>query len=224
MPDFPKSAGGGATAAEVWAYATRKLTGLDGTPRSDLLGEDATFEAGVGARKVKIDNVDALVSSRSSHVASDIWAVATRQLTAITGTPRSDLLGEDATFEAGTGARKIRIDKIPAALASVESSVVMDGTEKTLIEITDVKVGHIEVWVDLTPMVGGDTIVIRYWKKIKAAGSYAKYAEETYSGAQTIPLLDVLNKGAYRDTKVTAQQTVGTNRTLDVQVIRTREA
>ncbi len=250
LPDFPKTSG--ATAAEVWANATRTLSAFTGQPRTDLVGADNAIWANatrtlsaftgtprtdlIGAdqslttqgytsvRATKIDNLDATVSSRSTLVATDVWAAATRTLSAFTGQPRIDVLGEDATFEAGTGARKVRIDKIPAAVAPVETSILMNGTEQNLVEVTDVKVGTIESWVDLTPMLAGDTIVVRYYKKVKAAGAYVKYAEESYSGVQTLPLLCILKKMSYRDTKVSAQQTLGTNRTLDIQTIRTVEA
>ena len=133
-------------------------------------------------------------------------------------------MGEDASFEAGTGARKVRIDKTPAFEAAVEASIVMDGTEKTLVEKTDDKMGLLDGYVDLTPMAGGDTIVVRQYMKVKAAGAYVKYAEETYTGAQTIPLLHIVTKPAKTSIKVTAQQTAGTNRTLDVQFFRRKEA
>jgi len=156
--------------------------------------------------------------------AGDVWTYGTRQLTGLTGTPRSDLLGEDATFEAGTGTRKSRIDKTPAFETPVETSVAMDGTEKTLVEKTDGKMGLLDGFVDLTPMAGGDTIVIRQYMQVKAAGTYIKYAEETYSGAQSIPLLNIVTKPAKDKIKVTAQQTAGTNRTLDCQFYRRKEA
>lgn len=174
---------------------------------------------------------------------SEVWAEPTRTITALTGQPRTDIIGQDNSLETTTGTRiaKVdnvdaavstraleaggRLDSIPAFVAPSESSILMDGTEKTLIEVTDIKAGEIEAWVDLTPMAGGDTIIIRYSRKMKAAGAYAKYAEETYSGAQTIPALCILSKKIYRDTKVTATQTaIGVYRTLDIQVIRTRIA
>jgi len=255
MPDFPQI--GGATAAQIWAYATRRLSDAtnitsDGATINQAL--IANLDAAISTRsshsaadiwavatrrlsdaqnitsdgatidQAKIARLDADISSRSSHAAADVWGVASRQLTAITGTPRSDLLGEDASFEAGTGARKARIDKTPAFETYVETSVVMDGTEKTLVEKADDKMGMLDGYVDLTPMQAGDTIVIRQSMKVKAAGAYVKYAEETYSGAQTIPLLHVVTKTAKTSIKVTAEQTAGTNRTLDVQFFRRVEA
>jgi len=183
MPDYPKIA----TPSQVWSEPTRTLSALTGQPRTDILGEDTTFEAGVGARKAKIDNVDAQVSTRALEVGG-------------------------------------RLATIPAFVAATETSVLLDATEKTLIEITDVKSSEIEAWVDLTPMGAGDTIVVRYWRKMKSGGDYVKYAEETCSGTQSIPALCILNKKVYRDIKITAQQTLGTSRTLDVQIIRVKEA
>ena len=225
-PDFPSSPGGGATAAQIWAYATRELTNFVGTPRTSLIGADESLDTHgyTTVRAGKLDQLDATISSRSSHTAADIWAVATRQLTAITGTPRTDLLGEDATFEAGTGARKARIDETPAFETPIETTITMDGTEKILVEKTDAKQGLLEGYVDLTNMASGDTIVVRQYMKVKAADSYVKYAEETYTNAQTIPLLYVQTKGAKTSIKVTAQQTAGTNRSLDVQFFRRKEA
>jgi len=209
------------SAADVWDVVTRTITALTGQPRTDLMGEDASFEAGAGARKARLD---AAISSRSSHTAADIWGVVTRELTGITGTPRTNLLGEDATFEAGSGARKARLDAIPAFETPIESSVVMDGTELTLVEKTDNKMGLLDGYVDLGPMEAGDTIVIREYMIVKAAGSYAKYAEASYSDVQSLPLLHVVTKTAARSIKVTAQQTAGVNRTLDVQFFRRRQA
>jgi hypothetical protein len=228
-PDFPKPAGGGATAAEVWTYATRELTGLTGTPRSDLIGANESLDTHgyTSARAAKMDQLDVAISSRSSHSAADVWAVAARTITAFTGQPRTDLLGEDASFEVGTGARKVRIDRldnIPAFETPVETSIVMDGTEKILVEKTDSKLGLLDGYVDLTPMQAGDTIVVRQYMQVKAAGTYVKYAEETYSDAQTLPLLHITTKTAKDKIKVTAQQTAGTNRTLDVQFYRRLQA
>lgn len=210
MPDFPQV--GGATAAQVWAYATRELSADGGNVIRDAILSDATPFAG--------GNVDAAISTRSDHAAADIWAVVTRELSGITGTPRSDLLGEDADFEAGSGARKARIDNTPAFETPVEASIAMDGAEKVLVEKTDDKQGLLDGYVDLTTMNTGDTITIRQYMKVKAAGAYVKYAEETFSGAQTIPLLHVVTKTSKTSIKVTAQQTAGTNRTLDVQFYR----
>ncbi|MBU1173034.1 MAG: hypothetical protein KKD44_26020 [Proteobacteria bacterium] len=295
MPDFPAPPGGGATAAQVWAYATRELSGLTGTPRTDLLGEDATFEAGVGARKAKIDNVDqaisavktdilvdpvtdkidgsqidasiagrapaneydteldvaistratqaqilsdatpflganldAAISSRSSHAAAAIWAEAARTLTGLTGTPRTDLLGEDASFEAATGrpAKIPRLDNIPAYETPVEATITLTGpaTEDVLVEKLDNKIGLLDGYADLTPMGASDTVVIRQYMQVKAAGTYVKYAEETYSAAQTIPLLHIITKTAKDKIKVTAERTAGTVASLDVQFYRRLQA
>jgi len=238
MPDFPR----GATASEVWAYATRELSGDSGNIIRDAVVSDATkipggnVDAAISTRSTltqaqilsdatpfaggNIANLDAAITSRSSHAAADIWGVAARTITALTGTPRTDLMGEDATFEAGTGARKARIDATPAYETAVETSVLMNGTEQTLVEKTDNKQGILEGYVDLTPMVSGNVIVIRQWMKVKAAGAYVKYAEETYTGAQTIPLLYIVTKAAKTAVKVTAQQTDATYKTLDCQFYR----
>jgi len=267
MPDFPSPAGGGATAAEVWAYATRGLS-TPGDYKADVTNLDVAVstrapEAGgnLAAVKGKTDNLPALpapaneydaeldaaistrapsgeyntemahldvdVSSRSSHAPGAIWAEATRTLTALTGTPRTDLIGEDASFEAATGrpAKILRLDNIPAYESPVEASILMDGSEQVLVSKEDDKIGVLDGYVDLTTMAADDVIVIRQSMQVKAAGAYVKYAEETYSGPQTIPLLHIVTKTAKDKIKVTAEQTgIGTYRTLDVQFYRRLQA
>jgi len=217
--------------AVIWNYSVRTLTDLTGKPRSDLLGADQDL-ATIGytsARAAKLDNLDVAVSTRSSHTAADVWAVSTRTLTSLAGQPRIDLLGEDASFEAGTGARKTYIDRLARIEAfddPIEGTVTMDGTEKNVVldEITGNPPRFLEGYIDLSPMASGDTIVVRQYMKIAADGDYVKYAEETYSGAQSLPLLYITTKSGRYGIRVTAQQTAGVNRVLTFQFFRRRVA
>lgn len=292
MPDFPQI--GGATPAEVWAYATRRITNIDDARaakidnldqtisqvKADILVEPATdkidgsqIDASVASRSshapgdillvpaekidaVKLDatiasrapaseydaeldvvvssrapaaeydiemaHLDADISSRSSHAPGAIWTEATRTITALTGTPRTDLIGEDASFEAATGrpAKIPRLDNIPAYETPVESSILMDGSEQILVSKEDNKIGLLDGYVDLSSMDTDDVIVIRQSMQVKAEGTYVKYAEETYSGPQTIPLLHIVTKTAKDKIKVTAEQTNVAYKTLDVQFYR----
>jgi len=127
-----------------------------------------------------------------------------------------DLMGEDATFELGTGARKARIDRILATEPEIEGSVLMDGTEQELAK-SELGVQHqIEGMVDLTPLALGDTVLVRVYMSIKTPVSYAKYAEETYSGPVSPSLLFICTKVAKYGLKVTIQQT-GNYRTFNSQ-------
>jgi len=138
-----------------------------------------------------------------------IWAYGNRTLTGLTGTPRMDLMGENADFEAGTGLRKARIDRILAAEPEIEGSVLMNGGEQILGQ-SELGVQHqIEGMVDLTPLALGDTVVVRVYMNIKTPISYAKYAEETYSGPVSPSLLFICTKVAKYGLKVTIQQTAG---------------
>ncbi len=120
---------------------------------------------------------------------------------------------------------KALIDAInsPTFETPVEATITMDGTEKVLVEKTDGVIALVEGYVDLSNMAGGDTIVIRQYMKVKTGAAYVKYAEETYSGAQAIPLIYISAKPANIAIKLTAQQTAGVNRSLDCQFGRLRE-
>jgi hypothetical protein len=229
-PDFPRPVVT-VDPSVIWNYSTRTLTSLTGQPRIDLIGADESLDSHgyTSARASRLDNLDVAVSTRSSHTVADIWGYATRTLTGLTGQPRIDLLGEDASFEAGTGTRKALIDRLASMEAfdtPIEGSVTMDGTELNVVldEVTGNPQRFLEGYIDLSPMASGDTIVIRQYMKITATGAYVKYAEEAYSGAQSLPLLYIVTKPGRYGIKVTAQQTAGTYRTLAYQFFRRRTA
>jgi|GEM_PF-1940887 len=76
------------SAANVWAVATRALTDKAGFALStagikaiwDQATSALTTAGSIG--KLLVDNINATISSRSSHAASAVWSVATRLLTA----------------------------------------------------------------------------------------------------------------------------------------------
>ena len=219
MPDFPKI--GGASAAEVWAAATRKLTGFDGTPRTDLMGENADFEAGTGARKARIDAAISAVKAKTDIIGASVALEAAGNLAAVK--TKTDALPADpasntqvntrADATAYTAGRAAKIDKIQDFLEEGVGTLTADGTEQIVRDYTGT--GRLHAYVDLTNMAAGDTTVIRQFMKVKAAGAYIKYAEETYSGAQTLPMLHVILKPGKNGVKVTLQQTAGVNRAYD---------
>ena len=231
MPDFPRAA----TASEVWAYAARALTdkadfALSAASRAAVVDEawDEAQSGHVGAGTFG-KRLDADMTTRSTHAAADIWAVAARTITALTGTPRSDLLGVDATFEASTGTRTTRIDRlanIEAFDAAIEGSITADGTEQNLIldEVAGDPSRFLEGMVDLNNMAAGDAVTIRQYLSLVTPVAYRKYAEESYSGAQTMPALFIVSKSGRYGIKVTLQQTAGTYRVFPYQFFRRRIA
>jgi hypothetical protein len=218
-PDFPRVT---ATVdpATIWNYSSRTLTSFTGQPRTDLIGADESLDTHgyTSTRAGKLDNLDATVSSRAT--AADVWAYSSRTITTLAGQPRIDILGEDASFEAGTGARKAVLDRLLAPTSPLEGTLSADGTEQIVVEATGTLEFQLDGYIDLTNMASGDTVVVREYMKIQPAGSYVKYAQEPYSGAQDIPLLHVLTKPARYGLKVTLQQTAGTNRDYPYQFFK----
>jgi hypothetical protein len=222
LPDFPKVSG--VTAADVWGYATRTLTHITGDPRTDLIGANESLDTHgyTSTRAGYLENLDAAISTRGTDAgaATAVWGAAARTITAFTGQPRTDLLGENAAFSAATGARIANLDRmanVPAFVAVTEVSVLQDGKEQTLVEKSDGLQGLLEGDIDLTPMQSGDTVVVKQYMKVKSGGAYVLYAQETYTDAQSLPLLHISTKSNKRSIKVTIQQTAGTNRTFDAQ-------
>lgn len=95
-------------------------------------------------------------------------------------------------------------------------SVVMDGTEKTVVETTSVGDAQLDVDADFNSMASGDTIVVRVYKRVDGT-NYRLFDSFTLSGAQTYAAKSLVSATWYNDVnrvKVTLQQTAGVNRTI----------
>jgi hypothetical protein len=228
VPDFPRVSAV-VDPAVIWNYSTRTLTGFTGQPRIDLLGSDQSLaEIGyTSARAANLDYLDTPVSTRSTLTAAEVWAYTTRTLTGLTGQPRVDLLGEDADFESGTGARKQLIDRLAymdAFDTPIEGTVGTSGIESIVIqdELSGNPPRYLEGYIDLSALATDDTIIIRQYIMIAPTGQYVKYAEETYSGPQDLPLLYIVTKPCRYGIMITVTQIAGTSRALAYQFFRRR--
>jgi hypothetical protein len=165
---------------------------------------------------------------------STVWTYPNRTLTAFTGQPRADLIGSDQSlsdvgYTSARAAKLDNLDRLPSIEAfdvPIEGTVTMDGTEVSVVqdEITGNPTRHLEGWIDLSPMQAGDTVVVRMYVKLTPTGSYVKYAEETYTDAQSLPALHIVTLPARYGIKLTMQQTAGTYRTFSYQFYRKRVA
>ncbi len=81
-----------AAADKVWLSATRTLTALGASLVQEIWDRATSALTTAGSiGKLLVDNVNATISSRSSHSAADVWAVADRQLTAISTALRNQV-------------------------------------------------------------------------------------------------------------------------------------
>jgi hypothetical protein len=99
-----------------------------------------------------------------------------------------------------------------------EGTLKADGTEQTLAEY--VGVGKVSGSVDLQEMEAGDIVILRQYMKLKKGGAYKKYGEETYTGAQTLPVIYFPQKTSDVALKVTLHQTAGVLKSFDYSFVR----
>lgn len=157
---------------------------------------------------------------------SGIWAYANREITGLTGQPRVDLLGEDEDFEAGIGPRKARIDDIEAFDTPIEGthtpSALTTEEDVLLDEIVGDPLRNLEGFLDLSNMEAGDTVIVRQYMSLVTPVDYKKYAEETYSDAQSLPMLFVVTKPGRYGIRTSLEQTAGTLKDFPYQWFRKR--
>ncbi len=135
------------SAADVWAAATRTITGGTITTNSDKTGYalsaggvQAIWDALTSALttagsigKLLVDNVNATISSRSSHSAADVWANVTRTLTSGGGASAADIWNHlMSAITANDGSIGGFIEhRLDAAVSSIIAAVTLGVTSIT---------------------------------------------------------------------------------------------
>lgn len=89
-------------------------------------------------------------------------------------------------------------------------NITADGSEQTIIEAMGL--GLLEGYIDLSNMQAGDTVLIKQYVKIVEGGDYKLYANGSYSGVQSQPMLHFEDRMLDLGMKITLQQTAGTFR------------
>ncbi|KKM91070.1 hypothetical protein LCGC14_1232330 [marine sediment metagenome] len=227
-PDFPTPPGGGATAAQVWSYAGRALDSDTANAIRDAILNDATLIAGadVGTIKSKTDNLPIDPADQSLVIAATdalSGEIATRSPSGEYNTQLDANISTRAAIADYSAARAAKIDAIQAFIEEAFGSLLMDATEQTVKEILTT-INKLHCFVDLTPMLASDVVIVRQYMQILTAGSFIKYAEETFNDVQTLPLLYIVTKPARYGIRITLQQTAGTNRTLDWETFQEKAA
>jgi hypothetical protein len=109
--------------------------------------------------------------------------------------------------------------KAPARIFPLKSGTILaDGSEQVVVQYTEV--GRLVGYIDLQNMGEGDTTIIRQYMKLRAGGDYRKYAEETYSGVQEVPIQYITPKESDYGVRVTLQQTSGAYKSYDFNFLK----
>jgi hypothetical protein len=129
------SAGGGATAAEVWAYATRTLSALD--EDSTTLDLDATIRAAVGLASANLDTqlaaIDDLLDSEIPALTTAVADLPTNaELATALGTADDAVLAAVATVDTVVDAIKVKTDQLTFTTTNMVDAAVKRVGDTTL--------------------------------------------------------------------------------------------
>ena len=112
----------------------------------------------------------------------------------------------------------MNVEKRAARLTSLGSaSAVADGKEQTICERGGGSPSEVSGYIDLSNMADGDTIIIKFYAKVKADGEWCKYNGEEYKGIQLMPLLHIVKKPENHGLKISLEQTVGSYKSFDYE-------
>lgn len=147
------------------------------------------------------------------EIADGVWTRSERELT-------QDMAVDVPEIADGVWTRSERelTQEIGGGTMTVyENSTLMDGSEQQLVA-TEIAAAHLlNGLVDLSSLLGGDTVTVREYISIVTPVSYAKYAEKEISGPLDLSILSLATKPSKYGVKVTLQQSSGTYRTIPWQ-------
>ena len=114
---------------------------------------------------------------------------------------------------------KATTDGLPT-LSETGGTLTTDGTEQN-IYINNTPLGIFRpvcVKVDFTDHTAGETVVIRVYYRLRAAGAMILQSETTYAGVLDPPLLDITLEPNRFGVQVTIERTAGVARDYDWEV------
>lgn len=105
------------------------------------------------------------------------------------------------------GLKKPVTVEIPRIRSLGTLTTLMDGSEMSILDITNNTTSMLSGYIDLSNMLVGDIVIIRMYARI--FGVWRLYHDETYSGVQTLPLIYITPKPKSEGVRVSIQQTAG---------------
>jgi len=124
----------GTLVGDIWSNGTRTLTSAPAA--GDSAGVTTLLSRLTGPRANNLDNLDATVSSRSTHAAADVWTEPARTLTAT-----DDPAGVTSLLSRLTSARADNLDYLDASVATRSTYTGLDtvGTSTLLARLTSTR-------------------------------------------------------------------------------------
>lgn len=99
---------------------------------------------------------------------------------------------------------------------TIESSgtqIATIGVEHSLVALTQNR--SYQLVVDLANLAAGDSVTLRAKRKVLTGGTIRTWLEETFTGAQSAPVVISIPFGGPYGTTLTLQQNTGTGRSFD---------
>lgn len=110
---------------------------------------------------------------------------------------------------------QLRDELRPISLGA--KNLTTGGTEQNLLEQPGGAVSQISGYIDLANLAPDDTVVIKFYAKVKADDDWRACYQEAYSGVQALPLLHIPKRPENHGLKITIQQTAGTYKAINYE-------
>lgn len=121
------------------------------------------------------------------------------------------------TITAGTPPQQITVET-GAQLKSLGSQTIMlSGSEQTVCSQPGGTPSQITGYIDLSKLASGDTVVVKFYVKIKENGAWGACYEDSYSGKLSLPVVHVAKRPENHGLMITVKQTTGPHKQIDYE-------
>ena len=108
----------------------------------------------------------------------------------------------------------VLVQRVRAELSPLEGEITADGSEQTLVEVTDAAPFKFSGWVSLSNMQDGDQVKITSYVKLCPDCGWEVFESNVYSDSQDKPAVYHVEVTGKYGVKVTLQQTAGAYRSF----------
>jgi len=116
----------------------------------------------------------------------------------------------------GTG-QQVVVHAGPVLKSLGTKELILNGSEQLLCEQPGGSPSEVMGYVDLGNLVAGDTVLMKFYVKLKSNGGWRACYEESYTGVQALPLVHVAKRPENHGIMVTLQQTAGSSKIIEYE-------
>lgn len=121
------------------------------------------------------------------------------------------------TITPGPGVQQVTVEVGQQLKSLGTKTTLLTGAEEAICEHPGGEPSQVMGYVDLTNLISGDIVIIRFYVRVRDGGPWGLCYEESYSGPLPSPIVHIAKRPENHGLKITIQQTAGSPKVIDYE-------